>query len=129
MTKNHFAIERQDKGVEYLLLHGEDGSIAFEDVMNMSYDELKAFDGIDVFIAAIMDATNEYFNEDDDDVVGRVTDFCEGCPFHYRLFSSVPGLCTLDARHAHFPPPCCYKQKCHCQMSPEEQEWGGIIPG
>ena len=66
MTKNHFAIERQDKGVEYLLLHREDGSIAFEDVINMSYDELKAFDGIDVFIAAIMDATNEYFNESDD---------------------------------------------------------------
>ena len=37
------------------------------------------------------------------DVLGRVTDFCEGCPFHYRMFSSVPGLCALDASHAHSP--------------------------
>ncbi|KAB0383955.1 hypothetical protein FD755_005872 [Muntiacus reevesi] len=45
------------------------------------------------------------------DVLGRVTDFCEGCPFHYRMFSSVPGLYALDASHAHSPPPSCGKQK------------------
>ena len=50
-------------------------------------------------------------------VLGRVADFCEGCPFHYRMFSSVPGL---DASRAHSPPPSCGKQKCLCQMSPEE---------
>ena len=66
MTKNYFAIERHGKGVEHLLLRRNDDTIVFEDVMNMSYDEIKAYKDIDAFIAAIMDATNEYFNEGDD---------------------------------------------------------------
>ena len=67
MTNNYFAIERNGKCIEHLLVRRtDDSAIVFEDVMNMSYDELKAYEGIDTFIAAIMDATNEHFNEGDD---------------------------------------------------------------
>ena len=65
MTKNYFTIERSDRCIEYLLIRRDDDSVAFEDVMNMSYDELKAYEDIDIFVAAVMDATNEYFNESD----------------------------------------------------------------
>lgn len=66
MTNNYFAIERNGRCIDHLRIRRDDDTIAFEDVMNMSYDELKAYEGIDVFIAAIMDATNERFNESDD---------------------------------------------------------------
>ena len=69
MLKNYFAIERDSKCIDHLLIRRDDGVVAFEDVMSMSYDELKAYEGIDVFIAAIMDATNEHFNEDDNQTV------------------------------------------------------------
>lgn len=65
MTKNYFAVERHDKCIEHLFVHREDGTIAFEDLMEMSYDEMKSYECIDVFIAAIMDATNRYFDESD----------------------------------------------------------------
>ena len=74
MTKNYFAIERHEKCIEHILLRRDDGAIAFEDVINMSYDEIKAYEGIDVFIAAIMDATNEHFNESDDQTAVTLVD-------------------------------------------------------
>ena len=66
MPKNYFSVERNGKCVEHLLIRREDDTIAFEDVMSMSYDELKSYEFLDLFIAAIMDATNKYFNEGDD---------------------------------------------------------------
>lgn len=66
MTKNYFSIERNGKCIEHLFVHREDGTIAFEDVMNMSYEQIKSYDFIDYFVVAIMDATNRYFSEDDD---------------------------------------------------------------
>ena len=74
MSKKYFAIERDGKFIEEVLLHREDGTVAFEDVMSMSYDELKGYEDIDVLIAAIMDATNEYFNENDDQTAVTLVD-------------------------------------------------------
>ena len=65
MTNNYFAIERNGKCIEHLRIRRDDDTIMFEDLMNMSYDELKAYEELDAFIAAVMDATNAYFNEDD----------------------------------------------------------------
>ena len=69
MTKNYFAIERHNKGAERLTMHKDDGTIAFEDVMNMSYDEIKQYENIDSFIVAVMDAANQYFNTNDEDTL------------------------------------------------------------
>ena len=68
MTKNYFTIERGGKCIEHVLLHIED-VIVFEYVMNMSYEEIKQYEYIDSFIVAVLDATNQYFNEDDADTL------------------------------------------------------------
>ena len=65
MVKNYFAIERNGQCIDNLLIHRGDDSIAFQDVMNMSYEEIKNYEFIDLFVASVMDAANKCFNEDD----------------------------------------------------------------
>lgn len=66
MNKNCFSVERNGKCIVPVLLKRDDGTTAFEDVTNMSYNEIKEYKDIDVLVAAFMDATNEYFQESDD---------------------------------------------------------------
>ena len=65
MTKNYFAVERAGKCIDHVAIKDEDG-IVFEDLMNMSYEEMKAYKELDFFIDCVMDATNTYFDESDD---------------------------------------------------------------
>lgn len=69
MTSNYFSIEREGLCIDRVHIQQDDGTLAFEGVMNMSYDELRAYDGIDVFVAAVMDTTNEICDGDDEDTV------------------------------------------------------------
>lgn len=64
MTNNYFNIERDGKYVEKVIIKYE-GEIAFEDVMNMSYEEIKTYDKIGEFVTGMMDAANAYFQEGD----------------------------------------------------------------
>ena len=66
MTKNYFAIERSGKCIDRVLLKREDGTIAFEDLMNMSYGELKGYLNIEEFVTCVMDVTNAHLSENDD---------------------------------------------------------------
>ena len=63
---NYFAIERDGKWINHVCITRDDGTIAFQDVMSMSYDEIKEYTDIHELIAAVMNATNEYFNCDDE---------------------------------------------------------------
>ena len=65
MTGNYFVVERNGKCIEHLSFVKDDGMIAFEDVLNMSYDKIKQYEHIEEFVVATMDATNQYFNEND----------------------------------------------------------------
>lgn len=65
MTGNYFVIERSGKYIEHLSFLKDDGAVAFEDVVSMSYDEIKEYEQIESFVVATMDAANQYFNEDD----------------------------------------------------------------
>ena len=67
MTKNYFAIERNGKCIVPVVLKDANGKIAFEDVMQMSYEDIKKYQDIDAFVVNIMDATNEQLQENDDD--------------------------------------------------------------
>ena len=51
------------------------------------------------------------------DALGRIIHCCEGCPVHYRMFSRIPGLYSLDASHTGSSPPSCDKQKCLQKLS------------
>lgn len=69
MTNNYFSIERGNKCMEHLMLVGDDGQIAFENVMNMPYDELREYDGIEEFVITAMNAVNELDDETDAETV------------------------------------------------------------
>lgn len=67
MTDNYFAIERNNKFLEGVVLRDENGITMFEDIMNMSYHDLDIeSEYIQQFVISIMDSTNTYFEEDDD---------------------------------------------------------------
>lgn len=65
MAKNYFAIERGNQCLEGMCIRNDNGEIMFEDVMNMSYEELKAYSDLEAFVCIAMDATNEMFKEND----------------------------------------------------------------
>ena len=65
MTKNYFAIEREGKCVDHVYIKRDDGTIAFEDIMSMSYEKMKTYENISEFVTGIMDAANTYFQEND----------------------------------------------------------------
>lgn len=69
MNNTYFSVERAGKCIDHVLIRREDGSIAFEDVMSMSYEEVKAYEHINEFVTCIVDATNEYFNDSDDQTI------------------------------------------------------------
>ena len=66
MTKNYFAIERNQQCVDHVVIHDNEGNILFEDLMNMSYEEIKNYEDLDAFVVCFMDATNKYFGTSDE---------------------------------------------------------------
>lgn len=62
---NYFAIERNEECWDKMILRGDDGSVAFEDLMQMSYEEMKQYSDLDAFVCAVMDAVNFMNNEED----------------------------------------------------------------
>lgn len=67
MSENYFAIERYDESVEGIVLRDENGHIAFEDIMNMSYEEIMGnSQRVQNFVETVMDATNMYFDTFED---------------------------------------------------------------
>ena len=69
MTENYFSIERGGECIDHVHIKNEDGNLIFEDVMNMSYENLKEYEDIDVFITYVMDVTNDYFNGKDEQTI------------------------------------------------------------
>lgn len=73
MTNNYFAIEREGSSIDHVYLRQINGDIAFEDIMNLSYNEMKNYDCIDEFITAVMDAANVYFKSIDKQTIVNLT--------------------------------------------------------
>ena len=69
MTNNYFAIERNGNSVDHVYLRLINGDIAFEDIMDLSYDEMKAYDQMDEFVTATMDSANVYFKSVDEQTI------------------------------------------------------------
>ena len=69
MNNTYFSVERAGKNIDHVLIRHEDGSVAFEDVMGMSYEELKVYNHIDEFVTCVIDATNKHFNDSDDQTI------------------------------------------------------------
>ena len=74
MTENYFSIERNGNCVEHILFKDKDENLVFENVANMSYDEVKTYEDIEEFVACVMDATNAHFNEGDAQTIVTLID-------------------------------------------------------
>jgi hypothetical protein len=66
MIANYFSIEREGKYTPPLVIRDENNKVAFEDLMNMSYDEMKVYKDLELFVDCVMDVANEFFVENDE---------------------------------------------------------------
>lgn len=69
MTKNYFAIERKGCCFEHMCITNNLGYLMFEDLMNMSYDEMKSYDKLEEFVASAMKISDELFESNDAETV------------------------------------------------------------
>lgn len=69
MINNYFTIERSGQCIDHVLIKRDDETIAFQDVMNMSYSEIKSYKDIDTLVTCLMDTTNEYFDSIDEQTI------------------------------------------------------------
>ena len=69
MSKNYFAIERNGRCWDPVMLQSRNGDSDFSSFMNMTYDEMKSSEDIEKFIVAAMEATNEISGTADDQTV------------------------------------------------------------
>ena len=69
-----FIIGRDGKLMENVVLLGVDGKVWFEEVFNMPFNELVNYEHIEDLVVACLDATNEAFNDGDQDTVVTLVD-------------------------------------------------------
>lgn len=74
MAKNYFAIERNGECYEPVTIRDKDGNIWFEDLMNLSYTEMKNYDRIEEFVCVVMDVTNKLTNSNDENTAITLID-------------------------------------------------------
>ena len=63
MSKNYFAIERNQKCWDHVVVKDKDGNVMFGNYLNMTYDEMKSQEDLEEFVVAIMDATGSGVDE------------------------------------------------------------------
>lgn len=69
MSKNYFAIERNGKCWDHVVLGDRFGNHAFEDFLDMTYEEMKSSDKLSDFIVASMIAANTKSGTEDDQTI------------------------------------------------------------
>ena len=62
---NYFAIERDNQCWTHVILADSNGDPAFDDFMNMSYDEMKSSERLNDFVMASMEAANRKTTNED----------------------------------------------------------------
>lgn len=97
MIKNYFAIERNGECIDHAVIKDDNGAIMFEDVMNMTYEELKSYNDLDALVTYFMDATNVSFGGSDEQTM--VTLVGEDDVFIWGILIG-PGANGDDIRYA-----------------------------
>ena len=70
MSKNYFTIERDKNVIETKgIFDNETQATAFDEVLDMSLEDLKSYDEIETFVVVAMDAANTYFGDKDGDTL------------------------------------------------------------
>ena len=86
----YFSVERNNECLDGVILRDKDGNIAFEDLMNMSYEEMTNYSDIESFVVSVMDATNMFTNSEDADTA--VTLIGEDDVFIWGIIISPTGF-------------------------------------
>jgi hypothetical protein len=66
VSGNYFTIERGGQYWERIMLGNHNGDPAFEEFLDMSYDEMKSSEKLSDFVIAAMEATNRVSNTNDE---------------------------------------------------------------
>ena len=66
---NYFAIERNGEYRGRVALRDGDGSIAFENYLDMDYETMKYSTDLEDFVLAVMEATDEEYGSDNDQTI------------------------------------------------------------
>ena len=66
---SYFAIERNEKCWDHVMLQSRNGNSDFSDFMDMTYDEMQSDERLEWFIIAAMEATNEASGNSDDQTI------------------------------------------------------------
>ena len=69
MSKNYFSIERNGQCWTPVILADRNGNPAFEEFLNMSYDEMKVSALLEDFVIASMDAADRICGVEDDQTI------------------------------------------------------------
>lgn len=65
MSKNYFAIECDGNFIENVVITDPDGNMVFEELLNMTYDEMKSYEDLENFVVVAMGAANSRFETND----------------------------------------------------------------
>ena len=66
MSKNYFAIERNGQCWDHVVLSGPFGNVAFEEFLDMTYEEMNNSDSLQKFVVACMIAANRKSGTEDE---------------------------------------------------------------
>lgn len=56
---SYFAIERNQKTWDHVVIKDKDGNVMFGNYLGMTYDEMKSQEDLEEFVVAVMDATGD----------------------------------------------------------------------
>lgn len=62
MSKNYFAIERNQTYWDHVLIKDKNENIMFENYLDMTYDEMKSSEDLEEFVVAVLDCTGDDTN-------------------------------------------------------------------
>ena len=66
---SYFAIERNGSCFDHVTIKDNDGNVAFFNYFDMDYDTMKSQENLGDFVVAVMNATNNNVNSDDDQTI------------------------------------------------------------
>ena len=61
MTTNYFAVEHNGTCAEHVVITNDNGEMVFEDLMHMSYEDMKSYNELDAFVATVMEISEAQF--------------------------------------------------------------------
>ena len=67
--KNYFVIEQNNHRVDGVVLLDKDQNMLYEDLMNMTYEEMKEYDKLEDFLFEARDASDLYFGTEGENTV------------------------------------------------------------